>query len=265
MTVAARKYGGIFATQLASGLAYPLELFGRALSIVVFLWVFLHLWRTVYDAAGGGAIAGLTLADTLWYLMLAETIVLSKPRLSGEIARAVRDGSVAHQLARPYNFVLYHFSVGLADALSRAAMTGLVGGALAWLLVGPPPAAWGWPLAAVAVLLGWLLDFSLSALIGLAAFVTEDTSAFEWIYSKAVLVLGGVLLPLDFLPDGLRAAARALPFAYTVWAPARVFVSPDPTRFLALAGAQLAWLAVLGVALALAWRWAIRRVELNGG
>jgi len=265
VTAATRKYGSIFTAQLANGLTYPLDLLGRALSIVVFLWVFLHLWRSVYATDGSQAIAGLTLADTLWYLMLAETIVLSKPRISADIARSVRDGSVAYQLARPYNFVLYHFSVGLADAIVRAAMTALVGGALVWALVGPPPPASGWPLAAIAVLLGWLLDFSMSALIGLSAFVTEDTSAFDWIYSKAVLVLGGVLLPLDFLPEGLGSVARALPFAYTVWAPARVFVSPDPARFLALAGAQLAWLAVLALLLAAAWRWAIRRVAINGG
>lgn len=265
MTAAARKYGGVFAAQLSSGLAYPLDLLGRALSIVVFLWVFLHLWKAVFAASGGGAIAGLDLADTLWYLMLAETIVLSKPRLAAEIARTVRDGSVALQLARPYHLVLYHLSAGLADATARATVTALVGGALTWALVGPPPPALTWPLAAVAVVLGWLLDACMSALIGLSAFVVEDASAFEWIYAKAVLVLGGVLLPLDFLPSGLGAVARALPFAYTVWAPARVFVDPDAGRFAALAGAQLAWLAAFAAALALAWRLAVRRVELNGG
>lgn len=265
MTAAARKYGGVFAAQLASGLAYPLDLLGRSLSILVFLWVFLHLWRAVFAAAGGGAIEGLELADTLWYLMLAETIVLSKPRLSEEISRTVRDGSVALHLARPYHQPLFHISAGLADAVARALPTALVGGALTWAMVGPPPPVAGWPLAAAALVLGWLLDFCMSALIGLSAFVVEDATAFDWIYSKAVLVLGGVLLPLDFLPEGLGAVARALPFAYTVWAPARVFVDPDVGRFAALAGAQLAWLVVLAAALVAAWRLAVRRVELNGG
>jgi ABC-2 type transport system permease protein len=219
----------------------------------------------VVYGAGGAAIEGLTLADTMWYLMLAEAIVLSKPNLSETISAAVRDGSVALLIGRPYNFLLYQASVGVGDTLARLGFNIVAGGTVVWLAVGPPPAPAGWPLAAVAVALGWAIDFCVTALIGLAAFVTEDVSAFRWIYSKMVLILGGVLIPLDFLPDGVRAAAMALPFAYTVYAPARLVVAPDLATFAGLVAAQLAWLAALGAVLALAYRRGVAWLTINGG
>ena len=61
----------------------------------------------------------------------------------------------------------------------------------------------------------------------------------------AVMILGGLLIPLDFFPDWLAAIARALPFAYTLYGPARLFVEPTLERFGALALAQGVWIALM--------------------
>lgn len=259
------KYWAIFRTQVQNNLAYPVDLLARSLSIILFLWVFINLWRVTYQAAGTSSIAGLTLADTLWYLMLAETIILSKPRLSRPIAEAVRDGSVAYLLNKPYNFLVYQMSMGLGDSLINMVSNLLAGGALIWWSVGPPPDVRGWPLAFVAMIAAWLLDFCLSAMIGLAAFLTEEVSAFEWIYAKLVMILGGLLIPLDFFPDWLQTIALRLPFAYTVYGPARLFVEPNWTRFTGLILAQGLWLLAMGALLAFFYRRSVTYLTINGG
>jgi len=260
-----QKYWAIFRTQLLNSFAYPGDLASRSLSIVIFMWVFVHLWRATYRSAGAQSIAGLTLRDTLWYLMLAETVVLSRPRLSATIAEAVRDGSVAYLLNKPYNFLLYQVSVGLGDSVLRMVFNALAGGATIWLTVGPPPDPWGWPLVLVTMIVAWLLDFCIAAMIGLAAFVTEDVAAFEWIYSKTLFLLGGLLIPLDFYPAWLRTLTQALPFSYTVYGPARLFVEPGLERFGMLLLGQTAWLVALGLLLALLYRKGVTWLTINGG
>jgi len=259
------KYWAIFQTQLSNSFAYPGDLASRGLSMLIFMWVFIHLWQATYRSLGQGSIAGLTLRDTLWYLMLTETIVLSKPRLSTTIAQAVRDGSIAYLLNKPYNFILYQISVGLGDSLLRMLFNALAGGTLIWLTTGPPPDPRGWPLVLVAMLAAWLIDFCIAAMIGLAAFVTEDVSALEWIYSKLQFILGGLLIPLDFFPGWLRTITQALPFAYTVYGPARLFVTPSLGAFAALLLAQVAWLAVLGGLLAVLYCKGVAWLSINGG
>ena len=90
-----KKYWAIFKIQLDNGLAYPGELIGRSLIILPFMWVFYQLWRVTFAASGTSEINGLTLPRTLWYLMIAETIELSRPRLGNMISDAVKDGSIA--------------------------------------------------------------------------------------------------------------------------------------------------------------------------
>lgn len=259
------KYWAIFKTQLLNRLAYTGDLVVGSFSILIFLWVFLQLWKATYGALGQATIAGLTLKDTLWYLMMTETILLSKPRVARTIAENVKDGSIAYLLNKPYDFLLYHLSLGLGNGLTQLAFNALAGGALIWAFVGPPPDVRGWPLALVAILLGWLIDFCVQALIGLAAFVAEEISAFEWIYQKALFILGGMLIPLDFFPEWLQRASQALPFAYTVYGPARLFVSPSLERFVPLLVGQLLWVGVLGLLATLAYRRGMAWLTVNGG
>ena len=260
-----RKYAAIFRIQLLNSLAYPLEFLGRSVMVVMFLWIFFQLWRTVYAVNGSARLEGLSLGDTLWYFMLAESIELGRPRLAQNIAQAVKEGSIAYLLNKPFNFLLYQMSAGLGESAVRMGLTALFGSAVTWWMVGPPPSPLGWLPTLLLVLGAWMLHFCVNALIGLLAFVTEETTPFEWIYQKLTFVLGGLLIPLDFYPQWLQTAARALPFPAMLYGPARYFVQPEAAAFWRTAGMQLAWLLALGSILVLAYRGGVRRLVINGG
>ena len=260
-----KKYWAIFKTQVTNSLAYPGEILWRSLAILIFLWVFTFLWRVAYANANTDTLVGLTLRDTLWYLMLAESIELSRPRFAQTIAQAVKDGSIAYLLSKPYDFLLYQMGVNAGDTVFRFILTFIFGSSLVWYMAGPPPNPSGWPLTLVAVTAGWVINFFLTALIGLAAFVTEEVAPFEWIYQKFIFILGGMMIPIDFYPDWLQTIARATPFAYIMYGPARLFVSPSPERFASLLAGQLIWIFSLGLIVALAYRGGLRRLAINGG
>ena len=261
----AGKYWAIFRTQLLNSLAYPVDLLGRSLVIVLFMWIFMNLWRVTYGATGARSIAGLTLADTMWYLMMAEAVMLSKRDLSETISEQVKDGSVAYLLNKPFNFILYHFSAGLGDSVLAFGGNLIIGSAVVWLMVGPPPGITGWIFAGAAVGLSWLLDFCFSALIGLSAFVVEETNAFRWIYQKFLLLLGGVLIPLDFFPAWLQTISLNLPFAWIIYGPAKLFVDPSLARLGHVFLQQSVWLAVVGGVVWVIYRRGVARLVINGG
>ncbi len=261
----AGKYWAVFRTQLVNSLAYPIDLLGRSLAIVLFMWIFMNLWRVTYGATGASSIAGLTLADTMWYLMMAEAVMLSKRDLSETISEQVKDGSVAYLLNKPFNFIVYHFAAGLGHSILSFGGNLLIGSGIVWLMVGPPPGITGWLFAGAAVALSWLLDFCFSALIGLSAFVVEETNAFRWIYQKFLLLLGGVLIPLDFFPGWLQTISLNLPFAWIIYGPARLFVDPSLARLGQVLLQQGIWLAIFGGIVWVTYRRAVARLVINGG
>ena len=260
-----RKYWAIFQTTLVNSLAYPGELIGRSLMILPFMWIFYQLWQVTFAASGGSTINGLTLHDTMWYLMMAETIELGRPRVARTIAENVKDGSIAYLLNKPYDFMIYQFSVAMGETIFRSLMTVFLGGAMVWWLAGPPPDLRSWPLAVVAVFGAWVLNFLVTGMIGLAAFVSEEVAPFEWIYQKFAFIFGGLLIPLDFYPGWLQKIAFALPFPAMMYGPARIFVSLDFNLFGSILLQQVIWAAVLGFLLTIAYRRGLAYLTVNGG
>ena len=260
-----KKYFAIFKTNLLNSLAYPAELVTRGGMILIFMWVFYQLWRVTFSASGSSSMNGLTLRDTIWYLLLAETLELGRPRLSRTISDQVKDGSIAYILNKPYHFLLYQLSNGLGESIIRMAMLFIIGGALVWGMAGPPPGLQNWPLAFLALAGAWLLHFCAGALIGLAAFVAEEVAPFEWIYQKFVFILGGMLIPIDFYPGWLQTVTKALPFPYMMYGPARLFVEPNPQIFIQIMTGQFVWLAVLGGLLIFVFSRGMRQLAINGG
>jgi ABC-2 type transport system permease protein len=260
-----KKYWYIFQIQFINSLAYPGELIGRSLMIMPFMWIFYQLWRVTFASTGGDSINGLTLPMTLWYLLLAETIELSRPRLGNSISDAVKDGSVAYILSKPYDFLLYYYASSMGETIFRAVINAILGGAVVWWLVGAPPDVRGWLPVIILVFGAWTLNFCIAAMIGISAFIVEDISAFQWIYQKLAFILGGLLIPLDFYPGWLQAVARALPFSSMLYGPARLFVEPTLSGFAATLGMQLAWILVLAAALTVFYRRSLHSLTVNGG
>lgn len=259
------KYWAIFQITLINSLAYPGELIGRSLMIIPFMWIFYQLWKVTYAAAGTDVINGLTLANVLWYLMLAETIELGRPPLARTISENVKDGSIAYLLNKPYDFLLYQLSTTMGETVFRALMNALFGGAVVLWLVGVPEHPEGFLIALPAVIGAWVLHFCVTAMIGLGAFLVEDVSAFMWIYQKLAFLFGGLLIPLDFYPPWLQTLARALPFSSMTYGPARLFVTPTPELFASVMALQGIWIVILGLLLIFAYRRGVAYLSVNGG
>jgi ABC-2 type transport system permease protein len=260
-----KKYWAIFQITLINSLAYPGELVGRSLMMIPFMWIFYQLWKITFASSGTDMIGDLTLRDTLWYLMLAETIELGRPPLARTISENVKDGSIAYILNKPYDFLLYQFSTAMGETIFRAMINAVFGGITVYWLVGAPNHPQGALIAIPAILGAWTLHFCVNAMIGLSAFVFEDVSAFTWIYQKFAFILGGMLIPLDFYPQWLQVIAKALPFSSMIYGPARLFVTPSAEIFIRVMSLQIVWIVVLGLLLTLTYRRGISQLTVNGG
>ncbi len=124
------KYTAITRINLQSNLAYVREVVFRSVFMLVILYVFIQLWTATYNTVGSTSIAGLTLSDTIWYLVLTETIMLSKIRFAGKISEEVKDGSLAYTIGRPYSYLLYGDGMSMGRRYCREVKNALFEGRL---------------------------------------------------------------------------------------------------------------------------------------
>lgn len=260
------KYGAITLTNLQNQLAYVWDALSRAVFIVIIMFVFVQLWSAVYESQGAVEIAGLTLANTIWYFLIAEVMELGKIRHDEVITSEVKDGSVAYTLTRPYNYLAYHFFNGLGETVVKMTLIFLLGLPIVIYYAGwATVRAAHMPAVLLVATLAIVIDFFVFSIIGLLAFVTEDTNSFRLIYQKLVFILGGLMIPLDFLPAWLQPAARVLPFNLTTYAPAKLFVAFTWEQFWQILGLQVVWIGIIGSVLLWQYRWATRHLAINGG
>ncbi len=264
----ARKTWAVLRITLASRFAYLGEIVMRTMFLVIILFIFTQLWNAT-DASAGGveALTGFSVAQMIWYLVFSEAIVMStSPAMHQEVDREVKSGDIAYRLARPLAYPLYHFGAVQGERWLRFGLNLVIGVVVALIVVGPIPLA---PLSVLAALItavfAFVVDFLISFTISTLSFWFEDTDGLHLLYSRSLMILGGLLIPLDAYPDWLGRIARALPFQYLLYQPARLFVASSPDGFLHIVGVQvLLGLTVLAPMLLL-YRLGLRRVAANGG
>ncbi|HEY9776535.1 MAG TPA: ABC-2 family transporter protein [Planktothrix sp.] len=263
---ALRKYWWIALTSARSNLAYRGDIVGRLLFLAVILYVFLRLWQTTYGQTGASRLGGLSLAQMLWYLTMTEAVVLSAPRVSHAIDEDVRTGALAVQLLRPMSYGLYRLAATFGERFVRYAINLAAGALVALLLVGPAPSlGFGLLALAAALPLAFLLDFLGNFWIGLGAFWLEDTNGIFLLYSRLVMIAGGVMIPIELYPSAVQPLLRWLPFSNIASGPARIFVDPSATQLASLLVHQLVGASILAVCVTVTYRFALRRVFVNGG
>lgn len=261
-----RKFWAVLSITVAARFAYIGELLVRTVFLVLVLYIFTQLWRATNasTAAGVQGLTGFTIAQLIWYLAFTEAMTLSVS--PPEVDREVRSGDIAYRLARPLPYPLYHLGAMLGERLLRFGLNLVVGAAVALLVVGPVTIT---PLAVLAALstaaLAFVADRMIAFLIGLFAFWVEDVSGLYLLYSRAVMLLGGTLIPLEAYPGWLATLARALPFQYLMYQPARLLVQADLAAWGHVLAVQLLIIGVVLLPLLLVYRLGLRRVNAQGG
>lgn len=260
-----RKYFYIAVLAGRSDLAYFGEVFSRILFLAIILYIFLRLWQATYTVCGAEQLGELTLPQMLWYLTITEAIMLSAPRVTQQVDNDVRTGAITVKLIRPLCYPLAVLSANLGERMVRFSVNLSVGATITTLLVGPATSIVGLPLLLISIPLAFVVDFLGCFLIGLCAFWLEDTSGIFLIYSRCMMILGGMLIPLELFPEFIKPIVKLLPFQNVVYGPAHIFLKPDAVQLLELLGRQCLSITLLSLAIAGVWSLVQRRVFANGG
>ena len=258
--------------RVTAGLAVPAEVSGRRLlvdrgGLVVAAGFYLlvsfaisGLWSSA--AREQGTLAGYTPDALVWYAFMAEAAVCAiEVRLIERIGEDIADGAYTVETVRPLPALAVRFAVEAGRALASLAVLATLGGAVAWLVAGPPPSAVGALLAIPALVLAVLVSLALQHLVAASSFWLRDAKVGWFLYLKGVFLLGGLLLPLEVLPGAMRDVAYATPFLATAYAPARLAAGVPGWWPLAV---QAGWLVVTLAAAAAAFAAGQRRTQVTG-
>jgi ABC-2 type transport system permease protein len=227
--------------------------------------VMLAVW---FSLAEGGPISGYSQDDfAAYYLLMTLVRQLTNVWVIWELDYEIRHGDLSVKLLHPINPIHEYIASHLADKVLRL-----------WILI--PLAILAWlifptihydvtpltlVLLLVALVAAWILRFLSQYCIGILAFWISEAITLNEIWFAGMLMLGGVVAPLDLFPAPVKTIANYLPFRFMLSFPVEI-VSGRMTMIDVLSGliAMMVWLVFFIVLYRWLWRKGVRQFSAFG-
>lgn len=250
----------------ATYLAYPAGVAMVFLSYPIIIMMYRAVFGAVYDSAGG--IEGYTRQTWLTYVTVSWILNTFYMTPTGRnLGANVREGQVAMDLLKPLNLMAIYFGQGLGRTMFRLAFATLPLLLLFNLAADlRTPALSALAPFALAILLGYLINFQLDYMIGLSAFFLGYNNGVRMGVRMVMNLAGGMVIPLDYLPANISAVFRMLPTQHMFFQPMQIYLGRHdlPLAWVQV-GKALLWVLALLVLAQLIQRAGMRRLSISGG
>jgi len=225
------------------------------------------VWTTLYTQRPGAF--GVSLQQMVTYGVLSmaiENLFYTGPQYY--MARQVRSGAIDVDLLKPLDFHFHMLARSTGETLFRIIVMVLPAMLVGYYLLDlqlPATSQAGF-LFAVAISLGYLVNFHLDFMLGSIGLVTLEVTSIDWAFHATARFFSGQLIPLWLFPGALGALAEVLPFRSIFSTPLSIYTGVLHGSAITQAiGLQLLWLIILLMLSRWLWGRVQTRIVSQGG
>jgi ABC-2 type transport system permease protein len=248
-------------------LAYRVNYYTGILIYSLNIGVNYFTWQAIFG--DGSSLGGFTAAQMTSYVAvswMARAFYFNN--LDREISTDIRDGSIAIQFIRPYNYVLVKMMQGLGEGIFRFMLFMIPGMAIAMLLfpvqLPTEPAAWAGFL--VMLFFSFLINSQINVITGLSAFFVENNEGMMRMKRVIVDLFSGLIIPISLFPGWLSSVLKLLPFQAITYLPGSVFTGRVVgVGIWNVLGIQIFWFLALLIPIVWLYHAARQRLFVQGG
>lgn len=275
-TEATQKPSGLFNLQLYLSfmrlefikmLTYRISYITGVVNYAVQIGAYFFLWQAIY--IGRGQIGGLNQGEMLTYLIVAwVSRSLYFNNMDRQISVEVKEGKVAVELIRPYDYQMARMARALGEAVFRLFFFALPSAVFIYLLYPFYIPAFGrvWLYFLLALLGSFAINSQINFMTGIITFFTMNTNGIQKAKRVVIELFSGLLIPISFYPDWAQLIIKYLPFQAISYLPNLIYLGKlSGTALLQSLGIQLFWLVVLYIVGRVMWSAALRKVAIQGG
>ncbi|MDH6427087.1 ABC-2 type transport system permease protein [Paenibacillus sp. PastH-3] len=248
-------------------LAYRINYYSGILIYSLNIGVNYFTWMAIYG--NGDSLGGFTATQMTSYVAvswMARAFYFNN--LDREISTDIRDGSIAIQFIRPYNYVLVKMMQGLGEGMFRFLLFMIPGMAIAMLLfpVQLPTAPSAWAGFLVMLFFSFLINSQINIITGLSAFFVENNEGMMRMKRVIVDLFSGLIVPISLFPNWLSSVLEVLPFQAITYLPGSVFTGRvQGVGIWNVLGIQIIWFLVLLIPIVWLYHAARQRLFVQGG
>jgi ABC-2 type transport system permease protein len=261
------KYTEMIRIRFLMMLAYRSDYYTGILIYSINIGAYYFLWNAIYG--GKGSMQGMTSTQMTTYVAIAWMArAFYFNNIDREISQEIKEGKVAIELIRPYNYLGMKTMQGLGEGIFRFfffSIPGMIVVALIFPIKLPHDAAvWGY--FVLSLILSFIINTQINLLTGITTFFFYNNAGL--IRAKRVIIdlFSGLLLPISFYPMWAQDIMKYLPFQGISYIPSMIFTNGFSTgEILQAMLQQLIWVLILMVPIQLLWVTAKKQLIIQGG
>ena len=230
--------------------------------------VLILMWTAIYSG-GSGTIKGFSLNEMITYVLVGNLCsVAVRNFVASFVSRDINDGRLSMFLVKPISYMKYIFfnelgRVAFATLMSLASQLLILSFFLDKFVLNAD-AAYLFVIVAM-VFLAFMTELLIGFLIGIVAFWTDEVDGMHYAIENVKRFFAGGYFPLSLLPVSLATLSMYLPFAYSFYFPAQLYLKKiDLQAGLVGLGVQVVWIIVLALVVNIVWRAGLKRYEATG-
>lgn len=260
------KYFTVAQKSYLINMSYKLDLLGNIVNTAVSILVNIAVWNAIYneDPTFDGFQFNIILTYVILSLSISSVFVMD----DYFIEKRIRNGAISNDLTKPLNFFAYIFYYNFGITLFKITVILIPSISIFCLFFHllPPFSGPYFLVFLISLVLGYLVMFCLNFIVWMSAFWIKRIFSLVTFKDVTVLILSGAIIPLWFMPEWLLNVIRWLPFDSILYTPILIYLGQVPVfelYFLLLK--QLSWLMVLFLICMILWRFAVRKLDVQGG
>lgn len=237
----------------------------------ILLFINIALFKSIYAYNDTAIIKGYGFEQMVWYYT-AYYVVLSFVwnGITSDISESILSGDLAIALLKPISFFQYFLGSAVASRAVAMLVDFLPGMIIYSLILFPSFITLKSFLSFIVIaILAFFLNYVFAFLLGMSAMIIKNNSSILAMKEVFIAIVGGGLIPLEFMPGWLNNIFDFLPFKYIIYWPIQFFLNRiEGNTFNALLKIgliQLIWIAFFYIAIRVLWKSLVKRFCAAGG
>ena len=267
-----RIYKSFTKAGIQSSMAYRTSFLCFVLGESLYCFVMYFIWKGVFASSGENSFMGFSMTDMTVYVFLSNLVgFLTSTDSTDNLADEIHDGSIIMRMIKPVNvdYSLLAFEIGNKVMMLTCLFLPVMLGVEIYRYVSLGYVAFNivnFLIFIFSTILSYFLSFYINLIFGYLAFYLLNVWGFSILKGSIIKFFSGAMIPLAFFPGVVRTIFEQLPFASLVYAPTMIYMGKySAVEILFVLGKQIFWLLVFVWISRLIWRWAQKRLAVQGG
>lgn len=230
--------------------------------------VLILMWTAIYSG-GSGMIKGFSLNEMITYFLIGSLCsVAVRNFLPSFVSRDISEGRLSMFLVKPIPYVKYVFfnefgRAALAMITSVCSQILVITFFLDKIILNTDSTYIS--IMIVMVFLAFIIEWLIGFLVGTIAFWTDEVEGMQATIDRIKKFFSGGYFPISLLPTSIAFVGSYLPFAYSFYIPALIYLKKISIHE-ALWGiaVQIVWILVLSLILGIVWKKGLKKYEASG-